>query len=57
MTWQRASEIGGNPDISVVELPGCDHAPTVDRRQDLDGISPDYTEILLTWLNERTTTS
>jgi hypothetical protein len=31
----------------------CDHVPTVNERQDIDGISSDYTDTLLTWLNER----
>lgn len=51
--WQRAGRASANTDITVVRLPGCDHMPTLDGRQDIDGISPDYTATLLIWLQER----
>ena len=51
--WQWAGRASANADITVVRLPGCDHVPTLDERQDIDGISPLYTATLLTWLEER----
>jgi uncharacterized protein len=51
--WQRAGHVSANTDITVVRLPGCDHAPTLGERQDVNGISPHYTATLLAWLEER----
>jgi uncharacterized protein len=51
--WGRAGRASANTEITVVRLAGCDHVPTLDERQDIDGISPQYTETLVTWLEER----
>jgi pimeloyl-ACP methyl ester carboxylesterase len=52
-TWTRAGQAAHNHDITVVELPGCDHIPTLDQQWNLEAISPRYTDTMMTWLNER----
>jgi uncharacterized protein len=47
--WQRA----GNADLTVVRLAGTDHAPTFGGRHDRDAISPEYTQALTDWLDQR----
>jgi uncharacterized protein len=47
--WQDA----GNADLTVVRLPGTDHAPTLGGRHDRDAISPEYTRVLTEWLEKR----
>ncbi|MFG3577602.1 hypothetical protein [Micromonospora chersina] len=37
----------------MARLGGCDHAPTLDGRDDLAGVSPDYERVLLDWLGRR----
>lgn len=51
--WEQAGRASGNLDITVVRLAGCDHVPTLDERQDVEGISAHHTDVLLTWLDER----
>jgi uncharacterized protein len=47
--WQRAAARAENADLTVVRLPGTDHAPTRD-----DGtISPAYTVALTEWLDRQ----
>jgi hypothetical protein len=48
-TWEQA----GNANLTVVRLPGTDHAPTFGGVHERDAISPLYTEALVTWLDER----
>jgi uncharacterized protein len=45
--WRRA----GNADLTVIRLPGTDHAPTFGGRHDREAISPEYTEALTSWLD------
>ena len=47
--WQHA----GNADLTVVRLAGTDHAPTFGGRHDRDAISPEYTQALTDWLDQR----
>jgi pimeloyl-ACP methyl ester carboxylesterase len=47
--WKRA----GNANLTVVRLPGTDHAPTFGGVHERDAISPLYPEALVTWLDER----
>src|SRR5262249_54771733 len=51
--WRRAGQVAGNHDITVVELPGCDHLPVRDRRWDLDAISALYADTMRSWLADR----
>lgn len=46
--WERA----GNASLTVVRLPGTDHAPTLGGALDRDAISPTYTQTLTDWLDE-----
>jgi pimeloyl-ACP methyl ester carboxylesterase len=47
--WERA----GNRNLTVVRLPGTDHAPTLGGTHDREAISPAYTQALANWLDER----
>jgi pimeloyl-ACP methyl ester carboxylesterase len=47
--WKRA----GNANLTVVRLPGTDHAPTLGGAHDREAISPAYTQTLTAWLDER----
>jgi pimeloyl-ACP methyl ester carboxylesterase len=47
--WERA----GNRNLTVVRLPGTDHAPTLGGAHDREAISPAYTQALANWLDER----
>jgi pimeloyl-ACP methyl ester carboxylesterase len=51
--WRRAAARGGNDDVSVVRIAGAMHAPTIGGVLEADAISPDYTEALANWLEER----
>ena len=51
--WRRAAAKAGNTDLSVVRLPGTDHAPTTGGVQAGDAISPAYTDALTEWLDRR----
>lgn len=51
--WRRAAARAGNTDLSVVRLPGTDHAPTTGGVQAGDAISPAYTDALTEWLDRR----
>lgn len=46
--WERA----GNASLTVVRLPGTDHAPTLGGALDRNAISPTYTQALTDWLDE-----
>jgi uncharacterized protein len=45
--WERPT------DVTVVRLPGTDHAPTLGGRHDPDAISGDYTRALTDWVERR----
>jgi len=51
--WKQAVAKSGNSDVTVVRLAGTDHAPTVGGRHDADAISPEYTRVLLDWIDRR----
>ncbi|GAA4581358.1 hypothetical protein GCM10023176_62080 [Micromonospora coerulea] len=48
--WRRAARAA---ELTVVRLTGCDHAPTLNEANDLAGVSPQYEQILLSWLDGR----
>jgi len=48
--WRRAA---GTSDLTVHELAGCTHAPTLAGGDTPRSISTDYTTTLLAWLKER----
>jgi pimeloyl-ACP methyl ester carboxylesterase len=52
--WELAATESGNADVTLVRLPGCDHAPTPIGRDDLQAISPRYTSTLMDWLARQT---
>jgi uncharacterized protein len=47
--WEQA----GSANVTVVRLPGTDHAPTAGGVHEGHAISPLYTHALVTWLEER----
>lgn len=47
--WARSAN------LTVVRLPGTDHAPTFGGVHERDAISPLYTQALVTWIDERLT--
>jgi len=47
--WKRA----GSANLTVVRLPGTDHAPTLGGVHDRQAISPSYTRTFTAWLDER----
>lgn len=47
--WRR----GGNPQLTVIRLPGTGHAPTFGGVHDRDAVSPAYTQALVDWLESR----
>jgi len=49
--WQLAAAQSGNTDLTIVRLPGADHAPTFGGVHDRGAISPAYTEALTDWLD------
>ena len=51
--WRRAAAKAGNTDLTVVRLPGTDHAPTAGGVHDPAAISPAYTDALTEWLDSR----
>ena len=51
--WRRAAAKAGNTDLTVVRLPGTDHAPTAGGVHDRAAISPAYTDALTEWLDSR----
>jgi pimeloyl-ACP methyl ester carboxylesterase len=51
--WRQAAAKGGNKDLTVIRLPGTDHAPTLGGIHDAAAISPAYTEALTEWLDLR----
>ncbi|MER5609061.1 alpha/beta hydrolase [Micromonospora tulbaghiae] len=46
--WRRSAR---DAELTVARLAGCDHAPTLGDREDLDGVSPQYERVLLDWLD------
>lgn len=50
--WRRAAETAGNPDVTIVRLPGTSHHPTLHGGRDVGSISPLYCESLRTWLEK-----
>ncbi|MGS2615628.1 alpha/beta fold hydrolase [Micromonospora sp. LZ34] len=50
--WRRATA-ASPAGLSICRLDGCDHLPTLDGREDLAGISAQYSETLLSWLYAR----
>ncbi|MFD6713805.1 alpha/beta hydrolase [Micromonospora sp. TSRI0369] len=46
--WRRTAR---DAELTVARLAGCDHAPTLGEREDLDGVSPQYERLLLDWLD------
>ncbi|MFG3698953.1 alpha/beta hydrolase family protein [Micromonospora sp. NPDC047620] len=48
--WRRAARAA---ELTVARLTGCDHAPTLDEADDLAGVSPQYEQALLSWLDRR----
>ena len=51
--WRRAATAAGNTRLTVVRLPGTDHAPTIGGVHELDAISPRYTQALVDWVDDR----
>lgn len=47
--WERA----GSSELTVVRLPGTDHAPTLRGVHERDAVSPAYTHALVDWLERR----
>ncbi|WBB76657.1 hypothetical protein O7602_14450 [Micromonospora sp. WMMD1128] len=48
--WRRAAR---DAELTVARLTGCDHATTLDEREDLAGVSAQYEAVLLDWLGRR----
>jgi pimeloyl-ACP methyl ester carboxylesterase len=44
----------GNPDLTIVRLPGAAHAPTIGGVKDIAKVSPDYERALVSWLSRVT---
>ena len=51
--WQNAAAAAGNDALTVVRLPGADHAPTLGGVHDRGAISPGYTQTLSEWIGEQ----
>lgn len=51
--WQRAAEEAGNDELTVVRIPGADHAPTFGGSHDPGTISPAYTQAMTEWMEHR----
>ena len=51
--WRRAAAKAGNTDLTVIRVPGTDHAPTAGGILDRAAISPAYTDALAEWLDRR----
>lgn len=57
--WLRAARVASNPDLTIVDLPGCGHFPaatgesTTDLQLPISDISPAYTEALHGWFARR----
>ncbi|MFG1778920.1 alpha/beta hydrolase family protein [Micromonospora sp. NPDC049051] len=48
--WHRAARAA---ELTVARLTGCDHAPTLPGFEGLAGVSPQYEQVLLSWLDRR----
>jgi uncharacterized protein len=51
--WRRAAAAGGNAEPTVVRLRGATHGPTLAGRSEPDAISPEYTRVLVDWIDRR----
>lgn len=51
-TWQRATAVSGNNDVTIVRLPGAGHEPTL-RHKNVVSASALYTQTLVSWLGQR----
>lgn len=51
--FRRAAASAGNDGLSVVRLPGADHAPTFGGVHERTAVSPAYTQALTEWLDDR----
>ena len=51
-TWERATAVSGNSDVTIVRLPGTGHEPTL-RGKDILSASPLYTQTPTSWLERR----
>lgn len=49
-TWRQAAATAGNPNVTIVRLPGTSHHPTLNSGRNVSEISPLYTQTLETWL-------
>lgn len=50
--WRRAAKRAANEDVTIVRLAGTRHAPTLDAREDIAAIAPEYETRLVSWLEE-----
>lgn len=48
--WRRAAERAGNADVTVVRLAGTGHAPTLEGRETVEAVAPEYERALVDWL-------
>ncbi|MEU7931951.1 alpha/beta hydrolase family protein [Micromonospora echinofusca] len=48
--WRRAAVAA---DLTIARLAGCDHTPTLHEAENLACISPQYAQILLSWLDRQ----
>lgn len=46
--WRRVARAA---ELTIARLAGCDHAPTLHEAEDLAGVSQQYEQILLSWLD------
>lgn len=58
--WHRAARVTGNPDLTIVDLPGCGHfpitgEPPTDEQPPISDISAAYTAALRNWFASRPT--
>jgi pimeloyl-ACP methyl ester carboxylesterase len=49
--FKGAAAAAGNTDLTVIRLPGADHAPTLGGAPERSAISPAYTDALTDWLD------
>jgi pimeloyl-ACP methyl ester carboxylesterase len=49
--WRAATARSGNRDLTVVRVPGTGHTPTFGEAQEVEAVSPFYTEKLIKWLS------
>jgi pimeloyl-ACP methyl ester carboxylesterase len=51
--WKAAQQVSRNQQVRVVRLRGTTHAPTIGGKMTAAAISPQYTQVLLDWLEAR----